>query len=168
MKKEEKEDNITPWLGIVGFIFIGALVLYINITSFLKSMKSQQNWKQTQGTILKSSVVTQSAKQIDKYIPSVEYSYNIANKKYIGSRIHFYNQKLINLDKATSIIKEYPKNQSVTVYYNSLEPTDSALVVDSIEYSDALLETLFGVFFLLLGLLFLYLKIKDSISTQKR
>jgi flagellar basal body-associated protein FliL len=171
MKKTTQEDSpLLIWFMIIIFILIGGFVLYSNFLSWSEANKSQKSWSQTKGRVIQSSVSTQDAvtiKQTDTYIPYVEYSYEVQSKRYINSKIHFYNPKINSKERAEDIIKEYPKNKIINVYYDSKNPYKSALIIDSMEYSNAFLEILFGAFFLLLGSLFAYLKIKEELINDR-
>jgi hypothetical protein len=164
MKQKKQDSPFAVWVAMIGFIMIGGFVLYLNFVSLYQSIQSQKEWSQTKGKVIKSFVITKDAqtiRQTDRYIPYVQYIYKADNTKHINDKIHFYNPKVVDIEKAKQVIKKYPVNSIVAVYYNPQKPYESVLVMGTTEYADTFWEILFGAFFLILGLFLAYLKIKE-------
>jgi len=113
-----------------GFLIFTVLLSAWFIFSLVSAVKAFQtnSWPQTQGTVLSSGVEKQSSsKGPSKYIPVIQYSYNVGSNNYISKR---YSPSIITGTAlwAKQIADSYPEKSIVTVYYQPGKPEKSTLV----------------------------------------
>ena len=115
---------------------IFAIIVLVVVASFWK-IASSREWEPVQGKILVSSVETldqgQSNVRITEsqfyYKFSVKFQYEVEGESYVGDRV-FASMPNIFRDKneITSFAEKYKTGDLVTVYYNTNNIEESALI----------------------------------------
>jgi hypothetical protein len=125
-------EQIVP----VILILVGLLFVIIGLVLTLRA-KTASNWPTTSGVMLKSEIAERITKQQTKshqmmtytsYEPLVEYQYTVNGKVLTGNRLSFGLTRL-PLEKAQEVLKRFPVNAQVPVYYNPRRVKDSRLEV---------------------------------------
>lgn len=138
-------------------IAVGFIIVFYGLYLFIKS-KETNKWNETKGIVLKSEIDKSStASGMDgnsiSFKALVEYKYEVDNQEYISSRIFYGDSMGKPLPfKAKSLVKRYPKDAEINVYFNPLKPKESVLE-KGIKF--IVIEMfILGSFFILLGFLF--------------
>ena len=132
----EARRAATRFLGLVTLKLVAALILFVSGRSLYRAITSHE-WPTTVGTITESHVRSLYRPQNDdavfSFIPHVRYEYSVDGKTYTGDRITYYGHPVITAslshsyksayDETKQIVSQYPKGQSVKVYYYPTEPS---------------------------------------------
>lgn len=114
--------------GLILFI-IGFKMLVISSYSIANSFMARE-WTMTKGRIIHSDVYTsESAGEASSYRPNIVFEYSVFGEKFICDRL-FYGVDImssLNLGNSKKLIKKYPVNKEVTVYYNPDKPKQSVV-----------------------------------------
>lgn len=125
-------EQIVP----VILILVGILFVMIGFVLTLRA-KAASRWPTTTGVMLKSELVERTTKQrtndhqirtYTSYEPVVEYQYTVDGKVLTGRRLSFGLTRL-PLEKAQEVLKKFPVNAQVPVYYNPRKASDARLEV---------------------------------------
>lgn len=114
---------------------------------------SSKNWPTTGGKVIHASVITKTNKAISSknkhYHPVVWYEYKLKNKVYksktIGNFVGFGNNKVY----AENLIKDYPENSEIKVFYCPLYPGVAVLLPEMQQTAAHYLLLFTGVFIIL-------------------
>jgi len=117
---------------IAYYIVIAIVVFLIILFFYLLSMSFQtKKWPETLGIIIESKLCESSSSgeyNTKSYKAKIRYSYIINNKEYHSTRVFWGSWIEIETpNPAKRIIKKYPSNMKVTVYYNPFNPKQSVL-----------------------------------------
>ena len=114
-------------LAIV-LIIIGIGLTFIGIYSIVESSKSKR-WPSTAGVISKSEVKETRWGEVVEYSTDIEYTYTVADKHYLASRITWAPENLegIRKQEADKMVADYPEGKAVEVFYDPKEPTIAVL-----------------------------------------
>lgn len=127
----------TTGLHLIGLGFhvssFGVMVLLIGVyfiasfLSFRRTARTSQQWSQTQGSIIFSSITpAHLSNDAVPYLPQVRYEYRVADQEYIGYRIGFF-EGLSHRREALGGVERFARGSEVTVYYNPRRPGQSTL-----------------------------------------
>lgn len=125
-------EQIVP----VILILVGFLFMVIGLVLTLRA-KAASNWPMTSGVMLRSELAERITKNKTRdhriqtytsYEPMVEYQYTVDGKVLTGNRLSFGLMRL-TLEKAQEVLKRFPLNAQVPVYYNPRRVKDSRLEV---------------------------------------
>jgi len=111
---------------------IGFIVIIYGLYLLIKSIDTNK-WSETKGVILTSEVDKISTPAgMDgsslSYQALIEYTYQVENQEYNSKRIFYGSDIGKPLPfKSKSLIKRYPQNSEVIVYYNPSVPKESVL-----------------------------------------
>lgn len=122
-------------------LFSGALTTYLGILEAKRGIEITK-WPCTSGIILNSSLVEKigSGKGISKiYEPSIIATYTVNSISYKTNLINYYSAKSNNEKGITEILKKYPVNKTVNVYYDRNQPQMAVLENDYSYWSLSLL-----------------------------
>jgi hypothetical protein len=107
--------------GLVISAIIGlALTLLGSIK--LKNAAETNKWPITNGIVTSSDVGGAM-----KYYPSVSYSYIVDSAVYSSNRISSMNFNTKNKSDVYEVLKKYPLDSEIKVYYNSEDPSKALL-----------------------------------------
>jgi hypothetical protein len=88
-----------------------------------------QDWSQTQGTVLASTIQVRRTGRSRSEIPVVLYQYEVGGKMFQGKTIRvgegYFNVRVAG--QAQAIVARYPAGARATVYYDPANPAASAL-----------------------------------------
>ncbi len=111
-------------------ILVG-LGIFIYRRSKMRDVAKQAalNWSSTMGVVVTSTVQVKRSYKSRSEIPAVVYQYQVDGKPYMGKVIkageQFFSVRLYG--DAQKTVARYPVGAQVMVYYNPLNPADSAL-----------------------------------------
>jgi len=115
-------------VGLVVSFLVGLALIYYSVDLSINAIKTKK-WTTTIGTIISSEIKSTSmSKGGTGYIPKIYYSYKVGAQVYSSTKIRSipYGRSKTTTT-AERIIKKYPVNSNVTVYYNPNELKDSVL-----------------------------------------
>lgn len=140
MKKKEKLVTgligafIVTYLVLSHFFYLGDYMVYLvfifPLVSVLVLMQhliqgyQTQSWPMVRGKIIKSEVIRQEIKNNhDKFSWDILYQYQVFHKSYTGQHIAYKpgkskNSKYANEQTCHQLVKAYPVDKEVPVYYN--------------------------------------------------
>ena len=123
--------------------FVGLLAVVVFFVFWqITGLRSSSTWIPVNGKIIHSELkVSHSVKlyrgQIDAgvtyYMTDIEYTYVVDGKTYVGKKLmanevgNFRNQA-----DALDVLKQYPLNKEVTVYYDPNHPDQACLISGSV------------------------------------
>ena len=123
------EDYLPHILIAIGTAIIASLS-YIA----MRAVKSR-NWKKTSGFLLKKGTRLNISKDIQTNVVDwksvhidVEYEYEVDGVKYVSKRATFSDMVNKPMSSLNKILKEYLSTESVEVYYNPKNHSDSVLL----------------------------------------
>jgi hypothetical protein len=114
-----------------------ALSLWLRVRS-----RQAQVWPTVKGQVIESRVDVTNLEMIK---PVLRYRYEVGGYSHIGFRVSFSGYG-VSKSAMQQLIKPYPQNSAVNVYYNPQNP--SSAVLNNSARSDWLYWFLFGVGFL--------------------
>ena len=87
----------------------------------------------TSGKVIAAEVATaqgismEANVMVDRYYPSVTYTYSVAGMEYTNDRLYDQDFKVNQPEKLEKLVAKYVEGMSVPVYYNPDNPADSYL-----------------------------------------
>lgn len=94
-------------------------ILYRNFRFFL--------WKETEGKIIKANPKrVESIVRYQTYEPDIEYIYTVNDKEYRSNKL-FITEFQSDLKTIEKVLQEFKPEQTVKVYYNPRNPSESVL-----------------------------------------
>jgi len=150
-------------LGLI-LALAGSLVFYFISLPDLKTAQDSKGWPDTRGQIIHAEMQrvetgTGSDRSIS-YRPDIRYSYQVEGREYQSSRIGVTTGTSYSYRIAQKILRKYPKDLEVDVYYKPGEPS-YAILNTGVRASEILLAASM-LFFVMLGLLILFNVIKAT------
>jgi hypothetical protein len=136
-------------LSVVGLFVLGSALRSKRLAN------ASQNWQGTQGRVVDSRVDKRSSTDSDghtstSYEAIVLYKYSAMGKDYTGDRVAF-GVKNTNPGPANEVIKRYPVDTQVMVYYNPAKPAEAVLERSS---NSGWMQILIGVALFIAGIYF--------------
>jgi len=113
-------------LSVVGLFALGSALRSKRLAN------ASQSWQGTQGKVIESRVEkrtstdTTDGHSSTSYDAIVLYKYSVMGKEYSGDRVAF-GVKNTNPGPANEVIKRYPVDTQVMVYYNPKKPGEAVL-----------------------------------------
>jgi len=107
---------------LIIFLFLGAVLIYIQIGEISITL-SRQQWPKTTATVIKTQIVGERA-----YNPEITCIYNVDNTEYsliTGLGTPGFGRKRSRQSTAQIIIDEYPVGSLVTIIYNPQNPAEA-------------------------------------------
>ena len=122
---------------------------------------SSRNWPSAEGKIIRSEVQlvfvpkyrrgARVLPDVTRYLPDIVYEYFVSDQTYQSKKIYVGRSYLLSdIRSAESVVKHFPLNSSVTVFYNPNKPEISALYTKIYKYDLGYLIS--GLIFLFIGL----------------
>jgi Protein of unknown function (DUF3592) len=117
------------WIYLV--LSLVGVAAIIRAASSLKQAGRSENWPGVQGKIIESRIDKQNKLEYDAadsttYTPVVRYTYSLQGKEYTGERVAF-GMTNKNRNPASELVKRYPLDELVMVYYNPEKPEEAVL-----------------------------------------
>jgi len=147
--------------GLVISAIIGLALTFLGSVK-LKNAADTNNWPITNGTVTSSEVGGAM-----KYYPSVSYTYIVDSTVYTSNIISSMNFNTKNRSVVEEVLKKYPVDSEIKVYYCSEDPS-RALLEPGINTGNILL-LIFGIIVLsipALSVIFMKFRIKNVAKTQ--
>ncbi|CAN5242636.1 hypothetical protein BH09MYX1_BH09MYX1_43420 [soil metagenome] len=145
------------------FAALGAGILVVGLRIILRERRTR-SWPKAPGTILASSVATETGTVRDRnnedvdstsYQPSVVYRYVVDGKSFDGTRVKLSPSSMSDPKRAKEFLDRYPFGAKVDVAYDPADPKSAYL--ESGTSGGAIFLTIFGGFFCAIGVLVLAL-----------
>lgn len=107
--------------GLMISAIIGLALTILGSVKF-KNASETNRWPITKGTVTSSEVGGAT-----KYYPSVIYTYIVDSTVYTSNRISSMNFNTKNRSVVEEVLKKYPMDSEIKVYYNSADPSEALL-----------------------------------------
>ncbi len=130
-----------PLIARIIFSGLGLIAVCLGIRIFQQNQRTQK-WHTTKAEVLESSVTG-----FDDDFITIEYKYTVRGIEYVGDRFNVGGGSVGN---ALELIKQYKPGAIVKVIYNPRNPSESALVRDSVIIPLFMITV--GIIFILFGL----------------
>lgn len=148
------EFRISFWgLALLLFGILGLILGYRDVYHAKQSM----HWPKTEGIIVHSKVLKyyDDDSSTPSYLPEIKYTYIVNNKTYTESRLNFEETKG-GLTYSKMIVKDYPVDSPVAVYYKPGNP--SVAVLDIGIHQSTYYPVICGYAMIFAGLVFFIIK----------
>lgn len=119
------------------------------------------HFETVQGTIVSSELRTRTKDDEQTYSVSISYRYEVDGHSYTSDRYQIDPYQTSSRKNATKLIKDYPTDREVAVYYDPNDPSRAALHLEAPEY----FGFLFIQPFLLVGLVLIWLCISMPVES---
>lgn len=126
------------WLFCGGFFifafFVGGVVAIIFGIRNRKKATESQNWPKVMGKITRAEIVEELDTDEEgftskTYKPEIEYQYTVGDNEFTSTRISFGGTRTYSSNKkAEETLTNYPLNESVSVFYNPQDSSESVLI----------------------------------------
>ena len=118
--------------AVIPLVIVGGLVVFLVRRSRQsgEARQAAQVWPSAAGTVLMSTIqIRRSGRHSRSEVPVVVYQYHVNGQMYQGNRIRAGDQFLTVrvAGQAQATLARYPAGAPVTVYYNPVNPAESAL-----------------------------------------
>ncbi len=127
---QNKNTKSGLFFGFIIFLGIGIATTFFGMNN-LKKFSASKSWPSVKGTVTVSEIDTRqmesNGKWINMYHPQVVYNYFVKDKAYTNSKISFGDYATNKRKDANKVIRKYPVNSEVTVYYNPINPQEAVL-----------------------------------------
>jgi hypothetical protein len=138
--------------GLVILAIIGIALTFLGSVKLTNAAETNR-WPITNGTVTSSEVAGAM-----KYYPSVNYTYTVDSVVYTSDKISNMNFNTKKRSVVEEVLKKYPLDSEIKVYYNSKDPS-KALLEPGINRGSILLLA-FGIFILAIPIfLVLFMKV---------
>ncbi|MBS0206583.1 MAG: HEAT repeat domain-containing protein [Planctomycetes bacterium] len=153
-----QDDGLPTWVVFiaVGFVLGGLFAIWYAWRTHTLAAASQ-SWPQATARILSCSIRSMessddTSQSITRYVPVVEYEFEVAGETIRGNRIKFGGTpQSTSLDKAKQLAGQYAEGSSVTVYYDPEKPSQCTLD-RHVSLLGIIILVMFGVIFVIVGL----------------
>jgi Protein of unknown function (DUF3592) len=120
------------------FVFSGgmfwpvAACFYANSECGLANTRLSRGWPTTPGTVLSSEIFKKHLFRWGTfYRLDVTYEYAVSGVPYVGDRVSFGSQRVLDEDFITSLAEKYRERAGVMVHFDPDDPATSVLEVSS-------------------------------------
>ncbi len=144
---------------LIGGIFFGVGIL-VGVIGYniLQNAKASLEWPNTEGTVLKSDVVSETStsgtgrdrRTSTTYKAAILYEYTVEGEKRSSSQVSFGQYSSSDPSHAQKISVKYPVGKKVKVFY-SPEEHGKAVLEPGVTFSSYLVLIIGSVFFLIGG-----------------
>lgn len=157
--------------GVSG-VLVGILAVVFGY-GHTRDAKASESWPLVQGIVAESYEDVQTSTHssgsgrsttMTSYVPTVRYNYQVDGQAYSNDLITYASKNTANRDYAQQVLKKYPKNANVDVYYNPQKPESSVLEPGA--HSSSALWLILGLVMFVSGAaqIFLAYKVIDNIQ----
>ncbi len=159
----------TVWLVLLllGGIFttVGVVVGLFVARPMLNNARATEQWPQTDGEVLESSLQESQGDDGILYSAHVVYRYALDGGEFESSRI-WYGGQYSTGDRSEifEVVKRFPVGSSVTVYYSPDKPSESVLIPGTFVVSQVL--SIIGFIFLAVGGFLLLLMVRFMVRPR--
>lgn len=117
-----------------GLIMLLTIVAFVGVRCAEDRLEDTENWRTTTGTVTLSELRWVRARRtIGGYCDFIEYDYAVNGRPYSSDSVLplpgiFYDQ---SIGTAEERVKQYPRGETVEVFYDPDDPSDAALIVNA-------------------------------------
>ncbi len=150
-------DWLTSWTGLLDMLWLLFLLFILNyFWKDRKALMQTRNWIKTKGKVTD----IQWTQEKHRTWPEIEYSYLVNDLEYIGQYLfldtaHNNPNSLYARRIAYKAAMSYEKNQELTVYYNPMQPEQSALDITMPRKLNVVIAFIIGLIIFHLGIILL-------------
>jgi hypothetical protein len=108
------------------FLFLGGLVLYFGLRD-LSLAQLSADWPAVPGTVKSSGISWSHGDDSDSAFAKVVYTYEVEGISHTSDQFSYGDYGSSDTSHADSIVSRYAAGQSVTVYYDPLDPSKAVL-----------------------------------------
>ncbi len=124
--------DVTSLFAMTGVLFIG--FLYLLVTGIQRTI-IQKRWESTPGIVIESELLAEKKKSTKHrrmmYFASVKYQYSVNGQPFESTKVRHRDLWMSSKGLAKDILKSYPSQGSVDVFFNPDEPSLSLLECES-------------------------------------
>lgn len=169
-------------IKISAFVILYLAIVPITITNATGTIKKAyytMGLEKTKARIISSNVQTElkkgflSRNLITTYRAHITYVYNVDRESYLGRGVEFEDPTFSTREEAESLVKKYPLNRRILIFYSTINPDKSVIIKPAIIKPLALIiiGALAGIYMTLTGAFFIMgggiKKLKTEISELK-
>jgi hypothetical protein len=145
-------------LTILAFFLVLSLFLFVNSIVLLTRSIASRHWPSTTGIMVKSDIFWDVKQRgtSSTYTPDVKYTYIVAGKEYHSTKYKMYNPTVHSRSLAEDMIRPYPLNSGVLVYYSPLHRA-SAVLQPGITGGIFWMLSMSGIFLITICIVFVFL-----------
>ena len=111
--------------GIIGFFLLQMA------SSQVGGYLSSRGWEEAEGTVIISELQTQEQGDSEVYRALVVYEYSVGRRPFEGNQFAFGSETYVPYrEDVEAVIDQYTIGDSVTVFYNPNDPSESVLSRD--------------------------------------
>ncbi len=158
--KKKGCSNLGCALFSLPFFLGGAAVIYFLFAGPAIKIFRAQSWNPTPCTIISSKVAGDG----DTYSVEVVYSYTVAGDQYQSDRYDFVEASTSSREGKAEVVRQNPPGKSAICYVNPANPSDA---VFSRSFSSDMWFGLFGLPFLLVGVVGFYVAARDALKARR-
>lgn len=158
--KKKGCSNLGCALFSLPFFLAGAAVIYFLFVGPALKILGAQSWNPTPCTIISSKVGGSG----DTHSVEILYSYTVDDQQYQSDRYDFVNASTSGYAGKAEIVSQNPPGKSATCYVNPANPSDA---VFSRSFSSDMWFGLFGLPFLLVGVVGFYVAMRDALKARR-
>lgn len=120
--------DTSNFILFLSFLTIGITLISISIYYRSKAIRTK-DWTFTIGKIIGSDVIKEDILNDGEvtFKPKILYAYRLNDKEYTSDRITIFFKYSSNTSYAKRLIKKYPKDSQVKIYYDPYKPEHSIL-----------------------------------------
>ena len=137
--------NNPLWFISLGFAFLIWLIIFVFLLRILVLGIKSRSWYGTEGKIVHSEIRKISRSEtgaiIDQYRTTIKYRYRVKDAEYESGNISFgdlawylLGRGLKSQNSAKKIVRKYPPEKSVKVFYNPGNPKQAVLETGIINF----------------------------------
>jgi hypothetical protein len=116
-------------LFVLGWCTITGVATYFIVGGMLQQMWAA-DYHETTGTVISSRVQANHGSDSTTYSPELEYRYVVDRQTYTGHRYAYSTGGSSDSGYARRIVDRYPASKTITVYYDSDDPSEAVLTRD--------------------------------------
>ncbi len=119
------QKGSNPLILVAALVIFGVVLGGLGLSKY-RSGQASAEWPTVSGTISSGRVQSHRRDGRTEYMPQVQYSYQVGNRTFTGTRITVSDVYQRNRGSAEDILRKFPAGATVTVYY---DPDDPAMAV---------------------------------------
>jgi len=129
---KKKNTKVGLFIGTIIFGGLGILLMFSWIQS-MQMARASKSWPSVSGKITSSKVMKvlestdKKGKKHYTYPAQIKYNYTVEGQNHVGSRISFGDYSSNTPGHAEGIVKNYPAEKNVRVYYDPDFPVQAVL-----------------------------------------
>jgi hypothetical protein len=141
------------WQDIVASLVFtagGCLCFVALIYLYLKGRRSEK-WPSAPGKVVSTEIKHWKDDDGDRFDPKLTYEYSVNGTTYTSSRIRPVHWICRRQEEAADMLRPYPLDRSVTVWFEPSDPTDALLEPGRLHRAEILVLLVLGLGFIAAG-----------------